>query len=37
MGPLREDGRGAYPTLFASKWLKSSMAKFGEITFYEVG
>ena len=24
MGPLREDGRGAYPSLFASKWLKSS-------------
>jgi hypothetical protein len=24
MGPLRKVGRGAYPTLFANKWLKSS-------------
>jgi len=24
MDPLREDGRGAYPTLFYYKWLKSS-------------
>src|SRR5687768_1269891 len=23
--PLREDGQGAYPTLFASKWLKSRL------------
>jgi hypothetical protein len=27
MCPLREDGRGACPTLFSSKWLKSSVER----------
>jgi hypothetical protein len=30
MGPLREGAREAYPTHFASKWLKSSSTSFGE-------
>jgi hypothetical protein len=30
MCPLREDGRGACPTLFSSKWLKSTSTHFGE-------
>jgi len=30
MGPVREDGRAAYPTLFANKWLKSSALKLSE-------
>jgi hypothetical protein len=27
MGSLREEGRRAYPTLFAPEWLKSSVEK----------
>jgi hypothetical protein len=28
--PLREDGRGTYPTLLASKWLKSSLERLSD-------